>query len=321
MQAPDSKPRVPVFVSHTGLAKLYMADCMEWLVEREPLSIHAVLTDPPYGMFEYSEGQLTKLRSGRGGVWRIPPSMGGHKRAPLPRFTVLNRDDIRAIYHYFVGMGGALQRVLVPGGHVAIASSPLFNHVVAQAMADAGFDKRGEVVRLVRTLRGGDRPKGFESQFSDLSVMPRSSWEPWVLVRKPIEGRVADNLVKWKTGALKRPGINEPFVDVIASGRTPRDEKAIAPHPSLKPQGFLRQMARALLPLGEGVIFDPFAGSGSTLAACEALGLCAVGTEVDAEYVEMARSAIPRLAALKRETSSALVAVSMTLSGAGAGAR
>ena len=29
-------------------------------------------------------------------------------------------------------------------------------------------------------MRGGDRPKGAHAEFSDVSVMPRSMWEPWL---------------------------------------------------------------------------------------------------------------------------------------------
>jgi hypothetical protein len=39
-----------------------------------------------------------------------------------------------------------------------------------------GFEKRGEVIRLVQTLRGGDRPKNAHREFAEVSVMPRSSW-------------------------------------------------------------------------------------------------------------------------------------------------
>jgi len=48
-----------------------------------------------------------------------------------------------------------------------------------------------------------------------------------------------------------------------------------------------------------GTVLDPFAGSGSTLAAAEALGLRSIGVEVLPEYFRIARKAIPRLAALK----------------------
>ena len=77
----------PVSIS-PGKSKLILADCFEWLADCEPCSIHAVVTDPPYGLVEYSENEQAKLRNGRGGVWRIPPSFDGHKRAPLPRGEV-----------------------------------------------------------------------------------------------------------------------------------------------------------------------------------------------------------------------------------------
>jgi site-specific DNA-methyltransferase (adenine-specific) len=89
-----------------------------------------------------------------------------------------------------------------------------------------------------------------------------------------------------------------PFADVITSERTPRRERQIAGHPSLKPQSFLRQIAYAALPLGEGVIVDPFMGSGSTVAAAEALSLPCIGVERRDEYYQMAQEAVPALAAL-----------------------
>ena len=45
----------------------------------------------------------------------------------------------------------------------------------------------------------------------------------------------------------------------------------------------------------EGVILDPFAGAGSTLAAAEAVGYESVGIEKDVHYFEMACEAVPKL--------------------------
>lgn len=53
-------------------------------------------------------------------------------------------------------------RILVPGGHVFIASTPLLSDILSLAMRNAGFERRGEIIRTVSTLRGGDRPKGAE---------------------------------------------------------------------------------------------------------------------------------------------------------------
>jgi site-specific DNA-methyltransferase (adenine-specific) len=113
--------------------------------------------------------------------------------------------------------------------------------------------------------------------------------------RKPIEGRVQDNLRKWGTGGFRRPSRDKPFGDVVASAPTRKKERDLAPHPSLKPQAFLRQLVRAVLPMGRGNILDPFAGAGSTLAAAEAVGCESIGVEKDEHYFDMAREAIPKL--------------------------
>jgi site-specific DNA-methyltransferase (adenine-specific) len=281
-----------------GRAKLVQADCLEWLEHQEPNSIQAVVTDPPYGLVEYSDEEQAKLRRGRGGVWRIPPSFDGAKRSPLPRFTVLKPAELLELERFFLAWARSLMRVLVPGANVVVASNPLLSHIVSGALARAGLERRGELVRLVMTMRGGDRPKAAHVEFNGVSVMPRSMWEPWLLFRKPLEGRVQDNLRRWKTGGFRRVSDDKPFGDVIASAPTRASERAVANHPSLKPQGFLRQLVRGVLPLGEGIVLDPFAGSGSTLAAAEAVGYASIGIERDRAYFELARKAIPRLAAL-----------------------
>jgi hypothetical protein len=297
--ASDRTGKANSAVSHTiDRATLIEADCFDWLRACEAHSIHAVVTDPPYGLLEYSHAEQAKLRGGRGGVWRIPPSFDGHQRAPLPRFTVLNDGDRHVMHDFFFEFGQLLLRATVPGANVLVASNPLLAHVVAGAMSAAGLELRGQIVRLVMTMRGGDRPKNAHKEFADVSVMPRSMFEPWVILRHPLDGRAQDNLRKWKTGGFRRPSRERPFGDVIKSSPTSKTERKIAAHPSLKPQAFLRAVVHAALPLGIGAILDPFAGSGSTLAAANAIGYHSIGIEKDSLYVAMARQAIPKLGAL-----------------------
>jgi len=276
--------------------QLFHVDALEWLAEARANSIHAVVTDPPYGLVEYRRDQLEKRKNGRGGVWRIPPSFDGCPRSPLPRFTVLREADKGALRAFFERLAARLWPVLVPGAHVFIATNPLVSHFVYEPFIAAGFEKRGEIIRVVFTLRGGDRPKNAQREFPDVSVMPKSCWEPWGLFRKPCEGRVQDNLRKWKTGGLRRVSAAEPFKDLIFSSPARGFERDVAPHPSLKPQRFLRQIVRAALPLGEGVVLDPFMGSGSTVAAACACGVRSIGLEIDLEYFQLASKAVPALA-------------------------
>ena len=60
----------------------------------------------------------------------------------------------------------------------------------------------------------------------------------------------------------------------------------------------MRQVVRAALPLGEGVVLDPFMGGGSTIAAACAVGYQSIGIESDPEFYQIALQAIPRLASL-----------------------
>jgi len=271
---------------------------LDWMARRDQNSIHAIVTDPPYGLREYTHAEKEKLRAGRGGVWRIPPSFDGCERSPLPRFTVLTDNDRSALRHFFSDFARRAFRILVPGGHLFIATNPLLSHLVYLPLMEAGFEKRGEIIRLVQTLRGGDRPKNAHDEFSGVTVMPRSAWEPWGLFRKPCEGRVQDNLRRWKTGGLRRPSPELPFCDVISSSPTRPEERSISQHPSLKPQSFMRQVVRASLPLGTGIVLDPFMGGGSTIAAAISVQYESIGVELDPAFFHAAVEAIPKLANL-----------------------
>lgn len=159
--------------------ELVNADCLTWLEKRRPNSIHAVVTDPPFGLKEFQAKEVKKMRAGKGGVWRIPPKIGGVERSPLPRFTVLNDRELDELVDFFTRWASLVNRVLVPGGHVFVASNSLLAPWLFSSIAKGGLESRGQVIRLVRTLRGGDRPKGAEVEFTNVSTMPRSCHEPW----------------------------------------------------------------------------------------------------------------------------------------------
>lgn len=276
---------------------LVHADCLEWLGRIPENSIHGIVTDPPYGVKEYHFDQLEKRANGNGGIWRIPPSFDGSNRQPLPRFTALNEKERKQLYDFFVEWAKVAVHALRPGGHIFIACNSFLCQMVYTALVEGGLEFRSQLIRVVRTFRGGDRPKNAEEEFNGVCSLPRGGYEPWGILRKPMfpKMKVSDCLREYETGGLRRLQEDLPFTDIIESGRTPKEEKEIAKHPSLKPQALLRELVYTVLPLGTGIVCDPFMGSGSTVAAAEALGVSCVGVDKNVEFFQMAQRVVPRL--------------------------
>lgn len=280
-----------------GRSLILHADCFEWMGRIPENSIHGIVTDPPYGVKEYEFDQLEKRANGNGGMWRIPPSFDGSTRQPLPRFTALNQKERSQLSRFFTEWARVAVHALRPGGHVFVACNSFLCQMVYDALVEGGLEFRGQLIRVVRTLRGGDRPKNAEQEFPDVCSMPRGTYEPWGILRKPMLAgmKVSDCLREFETGGLRRLPEGLPFADMIEVGRTPREEREVAEHPSLKPQALLRELVHAVLPLGRGIILDPFMGSGSTIAASEALGFHSIGVEKNVEYYGLAKKSVGRL--------------------------
>ena len=66
----------------------------------------------------------------------------------------------------------------------------------------------------------------------------------------------------------------------------PRKPKANH-HPTVKPLALMRYLIQMVIP-PDGVVLDPFCGSGSTLVAAAELGFHAIGIELSEEYAEIA---------------------------------
>jgi hypothetical protein len=72
----------------------------------------------------------------------------------------------------------------------------------------------------------------------------------------------------------------------------PQQRRASANHhPTVKPTDLMRYLCRLVTPKG-GTVLDPFMGSGSTLKAAELEGFSAIGIELSAEYIEIAKRRI-----------------------------
>ncbi len=73
-------------------------------------------------------------------------------------------------------------------------------------------------------------------------------------------------------------------------------------HPTVKPLKLMEYLIKLVMPPKDGVLLDPFAGSGSTIVAAHRLGFNSIGIEKQPEYCEIARA---RLENCKKEEPKA----------------
>jgi len=56
-----------------GSYQIVRTEAFEWLRQAKRSSVHAVVTDPPYGLIEYSDPELQKMKNGHGGICAFLP--------------------------------------------------------------------------------------------------------------------------------------------------------------------------------------------------------------------------------------------------------
>jgi site-specific DNA-methyltransferase (adenine-specific) len=81
-----------------------------------------------------------------------------------------------------------------------------------------------------------------------------------------------------------------------------RTQPSRNPHPTVKPTDLMRYLCRLITP-PNGIVLDPFTGSGSTGKAAMAEGFRFIGIEREAEYIEIARARISAEAEKPRQLS------------------
>lgn len=138
-------------------------------------------------------------------------------------------------------------RVLKPGAFGLVWALPRTSHWTACALEDAGFEVRDRVSHFFGT--GFPKSLNVEKaikEFADWNkvvAMAAERWkgygtalkpaiEDWWLVRKPLDGTVANNILEWGTGALNIDGCRIGSLDAgttarLGSGRKGEDNGTI----------------------------------------------------------------------------------------------
>jgi len=271
-------------------------------------------------------------------------------------------------------------RIAKPGCHLLAFGGTRTFHRLAVAIEDAGWEIRDTVMWVYGS--GFPKSHNLKGEWQGYGTALKPAWEPVIVARKPLEGTVANNVLKWGTGAINidgcRVGIdtikhsqdhksfqkwkeqdgrthkevenpNPTFYqgrfpanlihdgsDEVVSGfpndtsrffycaKASKSERNMGcegleerkrdasrhvgqpsmnggdgnpynrgakplanNHPTVKPLALMRYLCRLVTP-PDGVVLDPFCGSGSTLVGALQEGFRYIGIEKDPDYVNIA---------------------------------
>jgi site-specific DNA-methyltransferase (adenine-specific) len=178
--------------------QLFNEDNLAVLRRMPDNSVHAVVTDPPYGLGKEPDA-LTMLRD-----WMDT----GHHEVKGKGFMGKSWDAFvpqPAQWH-------EVYRVLKPGGHVLTFAGTRTQDLVALGLRLAGFEIRD----LVAWVYGSGFPKSsnLKDDWQGWGTALKPALEPITLARKPLGGTVAQNVLKWHTGALNIDGCRVEHITV-----------------------------------------------------------------------------------------------------------
>ncbi len=278
-------------------------DCRNEMGSLPSHSVALVLTDPPYfidGMDDRWSHNGLRARVKKGVIGGLPAGM---------KFDVKQG---KRLYAFLLPVAEQWLRLLKPGGFALCFSQPRLVHRTAAALEDAGFEIRdllawkyegqakaftqAHFIRRRKGLSERSRQRMIRRLGERKTPQLKPQMEMIVLAQAPRDGTYADNWLKHRAGLIDT---GNPLLDVgrfpgtVISAPKPRERYG---HMTAKPVDLLRHLIRIFCADAcqgsKPVVFDPFAGSGSTGVAARLEGRAFCGYEIDPAMSEIAEERI-----------------------------
>ena len=249
-------------------------DCLEVAKNFANESINLVVTSPPYAE------QRSK-------------QYGGIAEADYPQWTV----DWCNAFRHALTKDGSIAIVIRPH----IKNGQISDYVLRTRLAlrATGFNESEELI----WIKGNSPPLGSLKR-------PRRAWESILWFSKtnrpfcdPLTNGTPSNRVgfegtkgvgDWKAGCHKAREGTARCKDYVEVGTSGVDRSPENTHPAQYPADLAAWIVKLLCPV-DGVVVDPFVGSGTTLVACAELNHCGYnltyhGIEIREDYCEIAKA-------------------------------
>lgn len=275
--------------------KLYHGDCVNVLKEIELNSVHAVVSDIPYGI-NYDDWDVlhNNKNSALGGSTEHQKSLGSlfkRRGKPINGWSLEDKQIPKEYQEWCSRWGFLLYDVLKPGGSVLLFTGRRYMHRCIVALEDVGFNLRDIIAwdKVVAPFRAQRVSCVFErrgdvensEKYSELRLGNLAPvFEPIIWLQKPYrQGEtLTDNLLKNGVGCFNSSVFQNNLISF--RNKIEKDEKV---HPTQKSVELMGKLVE-LVTLENQTVLDPFMGSGSTGVACKNLNRNFIGIELNKDY-------------------------------------
>ena len=274
------------------------ADCIEHLKTIEDNYFDSVVTDPPYHLTSIAKRftNSTEAKYGKDGSFqRLTKGFVGHE---------WDGGDIA----FTTDLWKEVYRTIKPGSVLLAFAATRNYHRMAVAIEDSGF----EIFDMINWIYGSGFPKR--------KNLLKPAHEPIVMARKGVnkdlnldECRVGDEEIdtsknrrntqaeqifkggwtgkeggeivkgRWPANVI-HDGLEEEWAKYFYCPKASKKEKGDTKHPTVKPLELMRYLVKLITPK-DGIVLDPFAGTGTTGEACTLEGRNYYLIEKTKEYI------------------------------------
>lgn len=250
---------------------IWQGDCFELMQAIEPQSVDAIITDPPYGTTALSWDNKLDLGAWWESAGRVIKPGGIIAMFSAQPFTTDLINSNRKWFRYEL-----IWRKSIPSGFLNAKRAPMRVHENIIVFSSQ-YKRSNDGKRAART------------------------YNPQFTLGKPYKKRAS------KTQSVHYNWHGENPAKINEGQRYPVDvldfphgnHKSL--HPTQKPLELMRWLVLTYTNPGE-LVLDPFAGSGSTLAACFETGRRAVGIEKEEKYIKTMQERIENLRYCNKHT-------------------
>ena len=275
---------------------VFHGDCLEWLPTLAASSADMVLSDPPYF--------IDSMDSNWSAEEQIRRKSNSHIKA-LPSGMKFTKSQGVEFQKFMSKVAVELFRVIKPGGFCVMFSSPRMYHNLVSALEKSGFEIRDQLIWKYNLSQSKAFSQNHIIDRDKIMTLPQKAalkeklknfktpqlkplFEPMCLAMKPIEKRFIDNMRVHSTGLIYCRDGKTPTT-IFEHNKPSKKEKTGNFHPTVKPLDLLNELLDVFCPTN-GVVIDPFLGSGSTTVAAEKSGRTCLGSELNADYIKIIES-------------------------------